>query len=103
VRGSKSPSLPRIGPAWISSANTIPPNQVFILYSDYNNFDLLEKANIREASIVFINLDDDTEKLVYIINIKKHFSDLNYVVTLDNGILKAPFHHAGVTYAISQE
>ena len=77
-------------------------DQVFILYSDYNNFDLLEKANIREASIVFINLDDDTEKLVYIINIKKHFSDLNYVVTLDNGNLKSTFHHAGVTYAISK-
>ena len=77
-------------------------DQVFILYSDYNNFDLLEKANIREASIVFINFNDDTEKLVYIINIKKHFSDLNYVVTLDNGNLKSTFHHAGVTYAISK-
>lgn len=77
-------------------------DQVFTLYSDYNNFDLLEKANIREASIVFINFSDDTEKLVYIINIKKHFSDLNYVVTLDNGNLKNTFQHAGVTYAISK-
>jgi len=34
--------------------------------------------------------------------IKNHFSDLNYVVTLDNGILKATFHTAGVTYAISK-
>ena len=63
---------------------------------------MLEKANIREASIVFINFDDDTEKLVYIINIKKHFSDLRYVVTLDNGNLKNTFQHAGVTYAISK-
>jgi voltage-gated potassium channel len=77
-------------------------DQVYILYSDYNNFDLLEKANIRMASIVFINFNDDTEKLVYIINIKKHFSDLHYVVTLDNGNLKSTFHHAGVTYAISK-
>ncbi len=77
-------------------------DQVYILYSDYNNFDLLEKANIRMASIVFINFNDDTEKLVYIINIKKNFSDLNYVVTLDNGNLKSTFQHAGVTYAISK-
>ena len=77
-------------------------DQVYILYSDYNNFDLLEKANIRDASIVFINFNDDTEKLVYIINIKKHFSDLHYVVTLDNGNLKSTFQHAGVTYAISK-
>jgi voltage-gated potassium channel len=51
---------------------------------------------------VFINFNDDTEKLVYIINIKKYFADLNYVVTLDNGNLKSTFHHAGVTYAISK-
>lgn len=76
--------------------------EVYILYSDYNNFDLMEKSNIRKASIVFINLGDDTEKLVYVINIKKHFTNLNYVVTLDNGNLKSTFHHAGVTYAISK-
>ncbi len=75
---------------------------VFTLYSDYNNFDLIEKANIRNSSIVFINLNDDTEKLVYIINLKKNFDNLNYVVTLDNGNLKSTFHHAGVTYAISK-
>lgn len=75
---------------------------VFTLYSDYNNLDLMEKSNIRKAAIVFINLNDDTEKLVYIINLKKHFGELNYVVTLDNGNLKSTFHHAGVTYAISK-
>jgi voltage-gated potassium channel len=78
------------------------PSQAYTLYSDYNNFELMEKSNIRKASIVFINLSDDTEKLVYVINIKKYFSDLNYVVTLDNGNLKSTFHHAGVTYAISK-
>lgn len=77
-------------------------DQVYTLFCDYNNFDLLEKAaNISKASIVFINLNDDTEKLVYIINIKKHFN-LHYVVTLDNGNLKSTFHNAGVTYAISK-
>ena len=62
----------------------------------------MEKANIRESSIIFVNLNDDTEKLVYVINLKKHFDNLNYVVTLDNGNLKNTFHHAGVTYAISK-
>ncbi len=77
-------------------------DKVYTLYSDYNNFELLEKANLNQASIVFINLNDDTEKLVYVINIKKHFKDLNYVVTLDNGNLKSTFHNAGITYAISK-
>ena len=76
--------------------------QVFTLFTDYNNFETLEKANIREASVIFINFNDDTEKLVYIINIKKHYEGLNYVVTLDNGNLKSTFQHAGVTYAISK-
>jgi voltage-gated potassium channel len=76
--------------------------QVFTLFSDYNNFEILEKSNIKQASIVFVNLNDDTEKLVYIINIKKHFENLNYVVTLDNGNLKSTFMHAGVTYTISK-
>lgn len=77
-------------------------DQVFTLYSDYQNFDFLEKANISKASIVFINLNDDTEKLAYVINIRKRFSELNYVVTLDNGNLKSTFQNAGVTYTISK-
>jgi voltage-gated potassium channel len=77
-------------------------DKVYTLYSDYNNFDLIEKSNIRDASIIFVNLTDDTEKLVYIINLKKHFANLNYVVTLDNGNLKSTFQAAGVTYAISK-
>ena len=76
--------------------------KVYTLYADFNNYDLLEKANIRDATIVFVNLKDDTEKLVYVINLKKHFAGLNYVVTLDNGNLKSTFHAAGVTYAISK-
>lgn len=76
--------------------------KVYILYADLNNYELLEKANIRDATIVFVNLKDDTEKLVYVINLKKHFTGLNYVVTLDNGNLKSTFHAAGVTYAISK-
>jgi len=77
-------------------------DQVYTLYSDYNNFDFIDKTNIRESSVVFINLNDDTEKLVYIINIRKRFDNLNLVVTLDNGNLKQTFQNAGVTYAISK-
>ena len=76
--------------------------KIFTLFTDFNNFEMLEKANIRDASVVFVNLNDDTEKLVYVINLRKHFADLNYVVTLDNGNLKNTFHAAGVTYAISK-
>lgn len=78
------------------------PKKAFVLFSDYNNVELLDKLNITESSIVFVNLIDDTEKLVYILNLKKYHEDLKYVVTLDNANLKATFQSAGVTYAISK-
>jgi voltage-gated potassium channel len=73
---------------------------VFILYSDYENFDHLGKVNIEQCSSVFINLENDTDKLVYILNIKKHFDALQFVVTLENANLKQTFINAGVKYAI---
>jgi len=75
---------------------------LFVLYSDYENFELLEKVNIEKSSTVFINLDDDTEKLVYILNLKKEYEGLNYTVTLENSNLKQTFMSAGVTHAISR-
>jgi len=79
-----------------------PSKKIFTLFSDYNNFELLKKVNIEESSIVFVNLEDDTEKLVFILNLKKHFDNLNYVVTLDNANLKATFQSAGVKYTVSK-
>lgn len=75
---------------------------IFTLYSDFSSFDLLKKTNIESSSIVFVNLDNDTEKLVYILNMKKHYPNLEYVVTLDNGDLKHTFTSAGVTNTISK-
>ena len=74
----------------------------YVLYSDLNNFELLSKSNLDEAANVFINLQDDTEKLVYILNLKKHFGELKFVVTLENSSLKHTFHTAGTTYIISK-
>jgi len=79
-----------------------PSSNVFALYTDYNTIDHLHKANIQHSSIVFVNLEDDTEKLVYILNLKKTFANLKYIVSLDNADLKQTFVAAGVTYALSK-
>lgn len=79
-----------------------PRSNVFALYTDYNTIEHLHKANIKESTIVFVNLEDDTEKLVYILNLKKNFKDLKYIVSLDNADLKQTFVAAGVTYALSK-
>jgi len=76
--------------------------EVFVLFADYNNMDMVDKLNVKESSIVFVNLVDDTEKLVYILNLKKKYEGLQYVVTLDNADLKTTFQTAGVTYAVSK-
>jgi len=79
-----------------------PKSNVFALYTDYNTIEHLLKANIEDSSIVFVNLEDDTEKLVYILNLKKTFANLKYIVSLDNSDLKQTFVAAGVTYALSK-
>jgi len=78
------------------------PKNVFVLYGDPNNFEFLKKTNIQNSSNVFVNLEDDTQKLVYILNMKKYFEGLDYVVTLDNANLKTTFFSAGVTHTISK-
>jgi voltage-gated potassium channel len=75
---------------------------IFTLYADFSNYDQLTKANIREASIVFVNHGNDTDKLVYILNLKKAFPEAEIVVTLDNGDLKQTFINAGVKNTISK-
>lgn len=76
---------------------------VFVLFSDYNNYELIKKSNIEEAAIVFINMEDDTDKLVYVLNIKKVFPETEFVVTLENGDLKNTFLSAGVSNTISTQ
>lgn len=81
---------------------TYDKKHVFTLFADYNNFDIFKKANIANSAIVYVNLPDDTAKLVHILNLKKHFKNIRFVVTLDNANLKSTFHSAGVTHAVSK-
>jgi len=76
---------------------------IYSLFTDYENFESLEKANITKSSKVFINFNDDTEMLVYIINLKTYFPNIEIVVSLNNSKLKSTFQSAGVLFAISRE
>jgi voltage-gated potassium channel len=76
---------------------------VFVLFCDYNNHDLIKRSNIEEAAIVFVNMMDDTDKLVYVLNLKKVFPETEFVVTLENGDLKNTFLSAGVSNTISTQ
>jgi voltage-gated potassium channel len=77
--------------------------EVFILYTDLEDYENLKKVNINDSSRVFINFPDDTEMLVYVLNIESHYKDLEMVVTLNNSTLKSTFKSAGVLYAVSRD
>lgn len=77
-------------------------DNVFCMFADYQNVDALNKVNITKAATVFVNLPDDTEVLVYLLNLKQHFRNLQVVVSLNNANLKNTFLEAGVTYVVSK-
>lgn len=75
---------------------------VFVLFSEFDNFDLLKNANIKKASMVFFNGKSDTENLVHLLNFKKRYKEPKFIVMLENGDLKDTFMSAGVTYTLSK-
>ena len=77
-------------------------SDVFPLFCDFNNWEALKNANIDKASIVFVNFNDDTETLVYIINLKKQFLNLEFIVSLNNADLKDTFLELGIRYALAK-
>jgi len=81
-----------------------PANSVFGMHSELKTPEVLEKVNIEKSSAVFVNLESDTEKLVFMLNTKKAFKDkdLNYIITLDNSDLKPTLLEAGATYVLSK-
>ncbi len=76
--------------------------EVFVLFTDYSNLEAFTKANIEACATVFINFPDDTEVLIYLLNLKKEYPDLNYVVSLSNPSLKETFAATGVRYVVSK-
>lgn len=76
--------------------------RIYVLLCDYDNYELMKKANISSSSMVFCNIIDDTKKLVLILNLKKVFPKLSFVINLNNPSLKDTFIAAGVTFVVSQ-
>lgn len=73
---------------------------VFVLFTDLDNVERFEKANVREARGVFVNLDSDTDSLITIINLKRHFGDRNYIASIENDDLRETFLTAGATHVL---
>lgn len=78
-----------------SSKNT------FCLFTDYQNIDAFKKVNIEQSGGVFVNFKEDTENLVFILNLKKKYPNINIVVTCKNPTLVETFKSAGITNVIA--
>lgn len=78
------------------------PKQLFVCFSDLKNYDSLNLLNIQKANVVFLNSGSDSDKLISIINIRKIYPQVEFVVILENSDLKDTFVNAGVTYVLSK-
>lgn len=82
--------------------NQFGKTHTFVLFSDYHNYEGLQKVNAAKASVAFISLEDDSEALMYVLDFRKSYPDPAIVVSLQKPRLKETFHAAGVTYAVAR-
>lgn len=82
--------------------NQFGTDNIFVLFSDFNNFEMLDKVNAAKASVAFISLEDDSEALMYVLDFCKYYPKPSIVVSLQKPRLKDTFHAAGVTYAVAR-
>ncbi|WP_062061945.1 potassium channel family protein [Aquimarina longa] len=79
-----------------------PRDNCFAYLSDLKDYSGFSKVNIEKANRVYLNFKEDSETLVYMINLKKIFPDLTFVITLEDMDLKSTFTYMGVDFVISR-
>jgi voltage-gated potassium channel len=75
---------------------------VFCLFSELKNISMFEKTNISKSAMVFVNLEDDTAKLITILNVKKEYPKARFIVALNNSDLADTFYSGGAAFVLSK-
>lgn len=75
---------------------------IFCLFCDLKNIQMFEKASISKSAMIFINLKNDTEKLICMLNIKKEYPEAKFTMALENSDLNDTFYSAGATFVLSK-
>lgn len=75
---------------------------VFVYLNESEKIKDLNKVNIKQSKAVFVNLGDDTEALVFVINLKKQHPELSISTTCSNQELKQTLLNVGVTNVVLQ-
>lgn len=79
-----------------------PHEQCFAMFADYNNMQAYSKAKIQNAKAVFVNFIEDTETLVFVLNLKKEYPNLNIIVNCSNPDLKETLISTGIKHVVSR-
>lgn len=74
---------------------------LFVLFADYHNFEVIKNTNPNESSEVFLAFENDTESLTYIINFHKIYTNPNIVVAVKNHKLRETFYAAGAKHVVA--
>ncbi|MBI9061435.1 MAG: potassium channel protein [Marinilabiliaceae bacterium] len=80
-----------------------PADNCFVLFADYNNTAAYEKVNITKSKAVFVNFREDTETLVFVLNLKKAFPALSIIVNCSNPELKETLQNTGVSHVVARQ
>ncbi len=75
----------------------------FVLYTELNDFKSYTKANIDKAKRVYLEFENDTDTLVFAINLKKNYPDVKGVIVLNNVELKESFKYLGFDFIVSKD
>ncbi len=79
-----------------------PSNRVFALHTTgYDMVKHFSKAHIEASALVYVNLPSDTDTLIVVLNIKREFPNVEFLVVLKESRLKDTFYGAGGRYVLS--
>jgi voltage-gated potassium channel len=82
--------------------DVFPTESCFCMFADYNNMEAYKKVNIEQSKGVFVNFPEDTETLVFVLNLKQVYHSADIVVTCKNPALKTTFRNAGIQHIVAQ-
>jgi voltage-gated potassium channel len=82
---------------------TYDSNKLVAVYSEFGNLKVIAQTNIESASNVFINMNSDKEKLIYIFKLKKKFKNIKIVAPVSNPMLKETFVNATGIHPLSKD
>jgi voltage-gated potassium channel len=76
---------------------------IFPIYGDPSKTDILEQANIREAAVVVLCMDDDSKNLITALHIKELNPKARIIVRTERAELRKTMKIAGVTYVVTPD